>query len=136
MYSFSSLDIPLPSPKNPCLPSPCGPNAECRVQEDHPVCTCISGMFGAPPNCRPECLIHQDCPNYLACVQKKCVNPCVGSCGFNTNCTVHNHRPMCQCYEGYEGDPFSGCSKGKNLLINFRFFLIFCIRNVLRNFEI
>lgn len=116
---FFFVDIPLPSPKNPCLPSPCGPNAECRVQEDHPVCTCISGMFGAPPNCRPECLIHQDCPNYLACVQKKCVDPCVGSCGFNTNCTVHNHRPMCQCYEGYEGDPFSGCSKGKNLLINF-----------------
>lgn len=73
----------------------------------------MSGMFGAPPNCRPECLIHQDCPNSLACVQKKCLDPCAGSCGLNTNCTVQNHRPMCLCHEGYEGDPFSGCSKGK-----------------------
>lgn len=99
---------------NPCLPSPCGSNADCRVQENHPICTCISGMFGAPPNCRPECMIDQDCISSLACIQKKCLDPCVGSCGFNTNCTVQNHRPICQCYEGYEGDPFSGCAKGKS----------------------
>lgn len=108
---------PLPPTTNPCLPSPCGPNADCRVQEDHPICTCISGMFGAPPNCRPECVIDQDCISSLTCIQKKCLDPCAGSCGFNTNCTVQNHRPICHCYEGYEGDPFSGCAKSKILTI-------------------
>lgn len=109
---------PLPPSTNPCLPSPCGPNADCRVQVDHPICTCISGMYGAPPNCRPECVIDQDCTSSLACIQKKCLDPCVGSCGFNTDCKVQNHRPMCQCYEGYEGDPFSGCAKGEILIDN------------------
>ena len=94
----------------PCLPSPCGPNAVCHVQDNRPDCTCNTGMIGAPPNCRPECLIDQDCPSYLACSQSnKCSDPCVGSCGVNAKCSVHNHRPECQCYEGYEGDPFSGC---------------------------
>jgi len=111
----SLLTEPLPPTTNPCLPSPCGPNADCRVQENHPICTCITGMFGAPPNCRPECVIDQDCTSSLACIQKKCLDPCIGSCGFNTNCTVLNHRPMCQCYADYEGDPFSGCVKSKTL---------------------
>ncbi|CAB0029718.1 unnamed protein product, partial [Trichogramma brassicae] len=94
----------------PCVPSPCGPNAVCRVQDSRPVCACNRGMIGAPPNCRPECLIDQDCPSYLACGQNnKCSNPCIGSCGLNAQCSVHNHRPECQCYDGYEGDPFSGC---------------------------
>ncbi|XP_029680457.1 neurogenic locus notch homolog protein 3-like, partial [Formica exsecta] len=111
-FTHCAKEEPLPPTiVNPCLPSPCGSNADCRVQENHPICTCISGMFGAPPNCRPECMIDQDCISSLACIQKKCLDPCVGSCGFNTNCTVQNHRPICQCYEGYEGDPFSGCAK-------------------------
>lgn len=98
-------------PTNPCVPSPCGPNAQCRVQNNRPVCSCLTGMFGAPPYCRPECLINQDCPNYLACLQNSCVNPCVGSCGINANCIVRNHRPICQCQEGFEGDPFSACNQ-------------------------
>ena len=94
----------------PCVPSPCGPNSVCHVQGSGPVCRCNRGMIGAPPNCRPECLIDQDCPSNLACGQNnKCSDPCVGTCGLNSRCFVHNHRPECQCYEDYEGDPFSGC---------------------------
>lgn len=67
-------------------------------------------MIGAPPYCRPECSIDQDCPSHLACGQNnKCLDPCEGSCGLNAKCIVHNHYPECQCYEGFEGDPFSGC---------------------------
>lgn len=97
-------------PHDPCLPSPCGAYAECRVVDNRPVCSCVPGNLGAPPNCRPECLIHQDCPSHLACVRTKCRDPCTGSCGFNARCTVQNHRPVCTCQQGYEGDPFSGCS--------------------------
>lgn len=102
---------PRPAPPtNPCVPSPCGANSECRVVDERPICSCLTGMLGAPPNCRPECLIHQDCPTHLACVRNKCRDPCTGSCGFNARCTVHNHQPVCTCNPNFEGDPFSGCS--------------------------
>lgn len=99
--------------ENPCMPSPCGGNSQCRVVDHRPVCSCLPGMLGAPPNCRPECLIHADCPNRLACIGSKCKDPCVGSCGFNALCNVVNHQPVCSCQQGYHGDPFSGCSLGK-----------------------
>lgn len=103
-------DIEPVYPIDPCYPSPCGPNAECRVLDGHPICSCESGMLGAPPTCRPECLIHEDCPSLLACVSKKCKDPCIGSCGFNAACYVQNHQPMCSCMTGFEGDPYSGCN--------------------------
>lgn len=109
-FIYTEEKKPPPKPINPCVPSPCGPNSECRVSDSRAVCSCTTGMLGAPPNCRPECLIHQDCPNHLACVRSKCRDPCVGSCGFNAQCTTHNHQPVCSCLAGYEGDPFSGCS--------------------------
>lgn len=109
MCSF--LVKPPPRQPVPCVPSPCGANAECRVVDDRAVCSCLSGMYGAPPNCRPECVIDQDCPLSLACVGNKCRDPCVGSCGFNALCNVVNHRPICSCPTGFEGDPFSdGCN--------------------------
>lgn len=98
-------------PSNPCIPSPCGPNSDCRVHETRAVCSCLIGMLGTPPNCRPECVIHQDCPSHLACVSNKCKDPCIGSCGINAICLTQNHRPICSCMEGYTGDPFSGCSR-------------------------
>lgn len=67
-------------------------------------------MFGAPPNCRPECVIHQDCPSNRACIAQRCEDPCAGSCGFNALCSTLNHKPICSCIEGYEGDPYAGCS--------------------------
>lgn len=116
-------------PTNPCVPSPCGSNSECRVIENRPVCSCQPGMLGAPPNCRPECLIHSDCPTKLACVRNKCKDPCAGSCGFNTQCTVVNHQPVCSCSPGFQGDPFSGCNPipvtGKNRLIFYACFFYF-----------
>lgn len=73
------------------------------------MCSCLAGMLGTPPYCRPECLIHADCPTKLACLNNKCRDPCIGSCGFNAQCTVVNHQPICSCHEGFQGDPFSGC---------------------------
>ena len=96
--------------QNPCIPSPCGPNSHCKTSNDRAICLCIPGMFGAPPNCRPECTINQDCPSNRACFGQKCQDPCVGSCGFNALCNVQNHQPICKCFEGYEGDPYSGCN--------------------------
>lgn len=116
IFSFFSAPKEPENLGNPCIPSPCGSNAECRVIDYRAVCSCLPGMLGAPPYCRPECLIHADCPTRLACVSNKCRDPCAGACGFNSQCSVINHQPVCTCLEGYQGDPFSGCNQiqGKN----------------------
>lgn len=73
-----------PPPKvNPCHPSPCGPNTECKVVHDLPVCSCLANYIGSPPNCRPECTINPECPRDKACLRQKCVDPCPGVCGGN-----------------------------------------------------
>lgn len=95
--------------KNPCFPSPCGPNAECRNIGNTPSCSCHINFIGSPPNCRPECSIHADCASDRACINSKCQDPCPGSCGISAVCNVLNHIPICTCVEGYIGDPFTNC---------------------------
>lgn len=97
-------------PTNPCIPSPCGPNSECRAVGDQPACSCRPNFIGSPPNCRPECVVNTDCPSNRACISEKCRDPCPGSCGFNADCRVQNHIPICTCISGYSGDPFTQCS--------------------------
>lgn len=101
---------PQDTPRNPCEPSPCGPNAICRVVGDQASCSCLDGMIGAPPSCRPECVSNADCPSNLACMNQKCRDPCPGACGQNAECRVISHSPTCYCIQGYTGDPFSYCS--------------------------
>lgn len=109
---YTPVVIPEPEqPKNPCVPSPCGPNSVCQVQDNRPVCSCVANYIGSPPNCRPECVINQECPQDKACIREKCTNPCIGTCGENSKCNVVNHTPFCTCIEGYIGDAFIGCTK-------------------------
>jgi hypothetical protein len=93
----------------PCKPSPCGPNSNCRASNGQSVCSCLSGYVGYPPGCRPECTVSSECTPKKACLDNKCVNPCPTPCGINTNCVVNNHSPFCTCKEGFTGDPFSSC---------------------------
>lgn len=97
-------------PINPCIPSPCGPNSDCRVIGESPACSCLPNFIGLVPNCRPECTINSECQPNQACMNQRCVDPCPGSCGFNTKCTIINHTPSCSCEEGYAGDAFVGCT--------------------------
>ena len=78
--------------------------SECQVIIFH-----SPGYFGAPPDCRPECVINSECAPSLACINLKCANPCVGVCGINARCDVVAHNPICSCPDGYVGDPFSSC---------------------------
>lgn len=94
---------------DPCHPSPCGPFSQCRDINGSPSCSCSSTYIGSPPNCRPECSINAECPSNKACIQEKCRDPCLGSCGFNAICTVINHTPACSCSEQDTGDPFTNC---------------------------
>lgn len=94
---------------NPCVPSPCGPNAQCQSYNDVPSCTCLPNYYGTPPSCHPECTINADCPSNKACIRNKCLDPCPGACGLNAVCSVINHTPTCTCIERYTGDPFTSC---------------------------
>lgn len=96
-------------PKDPCQPSPCGPNAECRVVGDQPSCSCLPQFVGAPPTCRPECVSNSECATHLACINQKCKDPCPGICGVNAECRVVSHTPNCICVSGYLGNPFVQC---------------------------
>lgn len=102
-------DTPISQPTNPCVPSPCGQNAQCQDRNGVPSCSCLPNYYGSPPNCRPECTINPDCPSNKACIRNKCIDPCPGSCGNNALCNVINHTPICTCIDGYTGDPFSNC---------------------------
>lgn len=114
---FNNLHIliaaPPPTPVDPCESSPCGPNSLCINSGDTPACSCQPGFIGAPPNCRPECTISAECPATLACVAQKCKDPCEQACGTRAICSVVDHRAICACEPGLEGDPFQGCSQPK-----------------------
>lgn len=97
-------------PVDPCFPSPCGPYSQCRNINGQGVCSCLQDYIGSPPNCRPECVTHGECPRNLACKQMKCKDPCPGSCGLNAECYVANHQPVCQCLVSYTGDPYTQCN--------------------------
>lgn len=109
LYIDLFTDEPVPDVKHPCFPSPCGLNAECREIGNTPSCSCLPTYIGSPPNCRPECTIHSDCPSDHACINSKCQDPCPGSCGAFAKCSVQNHIPICICIDGYIGDPFTSC---------------------------
>lgn len=97
------------SKRDPCNPTPCGPNSLCRDIDEHAVCSCIQGFIGTPPSCKPECVVSSECLPTQACINQKCTDPCLGSCGFNARCEVINHSPICSCREGQTGDPFQRC---------------------------
>ena len=107
--TFVSLAVEDETPKNPCQPSPCGPNSQCREVNGQAVCSCLPNYSGSPPGCRPECVVSSECPQNKACLNQKCVDPCPGTCGLNAKCQVINHSPICSCTSGYTGDPFTRC---------------------------
>ena len=96
-------------PVNPCNPSPCGPNSQCKQVNNQAVCSCLPNYSGSPPGCRPECVVSSECPINKACVAQKCQDPCPGTCGVNSECNVINHSPICICKQGFTGDPFTRC---------------------------
>ena len=96
-------------PGDPCVPSPCGSNSQCRNVNGQAVCSCLPAYIGTPPGCRPECVVSSECVQNRACMNQKCVDPCPGTCGLNARCEVINHSPICSCQVGFTGDPFTRC---------------------------
>lgn len=105
------MSIFIAEPANPCSPSPCGLNSQCRASNGQAICSCSPTFLGSPPMCRPECTISTDCTTNRACKNRKCVDPCPGICGINARCEAINHSPICSCNIEYTGDPFVRCFK-------------------------
>lgn len=109
---------------NPCTElKPCTSSAKCNVLDSTPLrtltCTCPDGWISnkggeckavvvpKPPGCESD----DDCKTEEACINRICRNPC--NCGYNTQCFVKNHRPICSCKIGYDGNPHTVCKLGK-----------------------
>lgn len=90
-----------------------------------------------PPNCKPECEVSSECAQNKACINKKCVDPCPGTCGENAFCKVVNHNPICSCARGFTGDPFTGCirEESKNTINFSNLFSFFLMAIQLNKFE-
>lgn len=98
--------------RNPCEPSPCGPNSRCLASaEGYAACSCLPNFKGAPPVCQPECVVSSECAPSQACINQRCADPCPGTCGIAALCEVLNHNPICSCESNYEGDPFVACQR-------------------------
>ena len=98
-------------PQRPCESHPCGTNAQCKESPGGGInCVCPTNYIGDPySSCRPECVLSSDCPRDRTCTRNRCVDPCAGACGDNSQCRVANHVPVCSCLQGFSGDPYSTC---------------------------
>lgn len=52
-----------------------------------------------------------------------CQDPCTigGICGVNTQCHASDHKAICSCIPGYNGDPLRQCSRSEYCLRIFQF---------------
>lgn len=89
----------------------------------------MNNYFGTPPNCHPECVLNSECSQLQSCIGNRCQDPCVGVCGTNAECKVHNHYPSCSCFAEYTGDPFTHCYPNIKRKMEYYFFKkkSFCI---------
>lgn len=73
---------------------------------------CAQGQICLNEACIPGCRSNNDCPRSETCQNKKCQNPCNGdtACGRNALCKVSDHRKICLCPDGYQGDPTKTCT--------------------------
>ena len=79
------------------------------------------GMFcvSVPPPTEPSldvgCSTNDECPDYTACENKQCINPCAykNPCAPTAHCRVVRHLPICTCPDGYVGSPTTSCQPRK-----------------------
>lgn len=104
---------------DPCVFEKCGINAQCSAKNHRAVCSCLPDFKPDPDpyiRCKQyECLSDPDCATTLACRNEKCVNPC--QCAKFADCSARNHRGICTCFPGYEGDPYGvACTPSKHMI--------------------
>lgn len=135
LYCFNQTDCPNPNDDNceDCCEDgahTCGNNENCLPTLDlfgNSVCECKEGFEGASPDCIDidECDLSLNTPDITthACETNDCCVNTIGSyyckccdgpecptCGDNAHCTVTDSNTTCICNDGFEGDPYTGCT--------------------------
>ena len=86
---------------------------ECIVK----LCMIIILLVGLPtePTLDVGCESNADCPDYTACENRQCINPCAirDPCAPSAICKVVRHEPVCTCPDGYIGNPQTSCELRK-----------------------
>lgn len=109
---------------NPCSSNVCGTNADCRVNNHSPICTCRNGYTGNPftiCNAIPRMYFRKigqyplttkfnfESDNVLAqydTTVAEYINPCLSSpCGPFSRCEPIGDYPSCSCLPSYYGSP-------------------------------
>lgn len=49
------------------------------------------------------------------CLNRRCVDPCPGACGFNAVCNAVAHEPRCDCLPSHTGNPLIECRPIENI---------------------
>lgn len=125
---------------DPCLESPCGPNAACHVSNQRASCSCRDGLVPNPTAkiaCvrapAPPCTENRSCPSGTSCVDEACRFVCSSDSGClsNERCDITTGvcKPLCRrdddCRSGEICDGLScstgcrtnsGCPKDKSCL--------------------
>ena len=67
------------------------------------------------PDVAVGCESDDDCPDYTACRNRKCINPCAEDkpCAPSAICKVVSHNAVCTCPNGFIGNPQTRCSPRK-----------------------
>ena len=86
---------------------------ECIIK----ICMIIILLVGLPtePTLDVGCESNADCPDYTACENRQCINPCAirDPCAPSAICKVVRHEPVCTCPDGYIGNPQTSCELRK-----------------------
>lgn len=82
-------------------------------------CMTACCSFSVPPPTEPSldvgCSTNDECPDYTACENRQCINPCAykNPCAPTAHCRVVRHNPICTCPDGYVGSPTTSCQLRK-----------------------
>lgn len=101
------------------------PDAGCKPRKysDRFLCALRSVQFilffpsvaARPPVSPVEvgCSSDSECPDYAACRNRQCINPCAHSnpCAPTAFCKVVHHQAVCTCPDGYVGSPEVDCRR-------------------------
>ena len=74
-------------------------------------CSILLVFVTTLPILETGCASNEECPDYAACENRLCINPCAQSdvCANLATCTVYQHKAVCTCPNGYVGTPEIDC---------------------------